>query len=130
MQTKKNNIIYVTASNNCFKRETRPGPRATITHRRDRPLVFASWTETCLNPAGAGWMERARRDAETDRGGQAGGNELLLCTRFHSCVCCGLKLGTEAALIQCPPSLPFLSSLPPPPRSPPRVSSEEVNKTS
>lgn len=56
---------------------------AGITHRRVRPPVCASRTETCWNPAG---MDGGRAGRDADAGGRG-----AFCVRFsprRCCVCC------------------------------------------
>lgn len=56
---------------------------AVITHRRVRPPVCASRTETCWKPAG---MDGGRAGRDAGAGGRG-----AFCVRFslgHCCVCC------------------------------------------
>lgn len=94
----------------------RPGPCTTSTHRRVRPLVSASRTQTWLH-AGR-WMEEgARRDADTERGGQAGANGLLPCAPFSQSLLCLLWSIKDTGHRRCanPPPLPSSRSSPPSP---------------
>lgn len=92
-----------------YKKKERKKERATdapvhvaaITHRRVRPPVCASRTQTCWNPAG---MDGGRAGRDAGAGGRGSFCVRALPPRTLSCLLLKLKLGTDNRAN--PPSVP------------------------